>query len=166
MFRLIEDPANQKVMMANAVLPNHISKGIRMGAYISGKELVQSLRNDMSQKKSGRSYKISKGIGGRGLKNYRVHTASSPSETPAVITGRFRKSIDFLVRGNRTLEFGSGNEGLAKEYAKVLELGSSRMAARQPLGRTVRKLQNQVKTNITREINKQIEAAGFKLTGN
>jgi len=120
----------------------------------------------MSQKKSGRSYKILKGIGGRGLKNYRVHTASSASETPAVITGTFRKSIDFLVRGNRTLEFGSGNEGLAKEYAKVLELGSSRMAARQPLGRTVRKLQNQVKTNITREINKQIEAAGFKLTGN
>lgn len=165
MFKLIEDPQNQKVYMANAALPNHITKGIRMGAYISGKQLVESLRRDMSQPKSGRQYKISKGIGGRGLKNSRIHTASAAPETPAIITGKFRKSIDFLVRGNRTLEFGSGNEGIAKEYAKILELGSSKMAARQPLGRTVRKLQNQVQTNIVKEINKQIKVAGFNLKG-
>lgn len=161
MFRIIKDPENEKVMMANAALPNHITKGIRMGAYISGKQLVENLRKDMKLKKSGRTYKVYVGVSGA-LKKARLHTASAPSETPAVISGKFRKSIDFLVRGNRTLEFGSGNEGIAKEYAKVLELGSSKMAARKPLGRTVKKLEKQVKSNIEIEINKQIKAAGFK----
>lgn len=156
MFRLIEDPKNKKVLMQNAQLPKKISQAIRRGAYISGKQLVADLRQDMSKKKSGRTYKIYTGVGGA-LKRPRLHKASSPSETPAVITGKFRKSIDFKVRGNRTLEFGSGNEGLAKDYAKVLELGSSRMAARKPLGRTVRKLQNQVRTNIKKEIDKVIK---------
>ena len=161
MFRIIKDPENEKVIMANAALPNHITKGIRMGAYISGKQLVENLRKDMKLKKSGRTYKVYVGVSGA-LKKARLHTASAPSETPAVISGKFRKSIDFLVRGNRTLEFGSGNEGIAKEYAKVLELGSSKMAARKPLGRTVKKLEKQVKSNIEIEINKQIKAAGFK----
>jgi len=164
MFKLIEDPDNKRVLMANAKLPKHITKGIRMGAYISGKQLVADLKQDMSQNKSGKTYKIYVGVGGP-LKKPRLHTASSPRETPAIITGTFRKSIDFKVRGNKTLEFGSGNEGIAKEYAGVLELGSSNMAARKPLGRTVKKLQNQVKTNITKEINKQIELLGFNLKG-
>jgi len=161
MFRIIKDPQNEKAMMANAALPNHITKGIRMGAYISGKQLVENLRKDMKLKKSGRTYKVYVGVSGA-LKKARLHTASAPSETPAVISGKFRKSVDFLVRGNRTLEFGSGNEGIAKEYAKVLELGSSKMAARKPLGRTVKKLEKQVKSNLETEINKQIKAAGFK----
>lgn len=161
MFRIIANPENEKVMMANAALPNYITKGIRMGAYISGKQLVENLRKDMKLKKSGRTYKVYVGVSGA-LKKARLHTASAPSETPAVISGKFRKSVDFLVRGNRTLEFGSGNEGIAKEYAKVLELGSSKMAARKPLGRTVKKLEKQVKSNLETEINKQIKAAGFK----
>ena len=97
-FKLIEDPNNKKVMMANAKLPRHITKGIRMGAYISGKQLVASLRSDMSKKKSGKSYKIYTGVGGA-LKRPRLHKASSSNETPAVVTGKFRKSIDFAVRG-------------------------------------------------------------------
>ena len=84
---------------------------------------------------------------------------------PGVITGAFSKSVDFAVRGNRTLEFGSGSEGLAKKYAKVLELGSSRMAARKPLGRTVKQLGNKVNTNIVKQINKQIRSLGFNVTG-
>tara|TARA_R110000796_G_scaffold204914_1_gene320977 strand:- start:82 stop:582 length:501 start_codon:yes stop_codon:yes gene_type:complete len=163
MFKLIEDPQNKKVMMANAKLPNHISKGIRKGAYISGKALVAELRSDMNRSKSGKTYKVTTGIGGKVLKKPRLHRASSSSEAPAVISGEFRKSVDFLVRGNRTLEFGSGNEDLAKDYARVLELGSDKMAARKPLGRTVKKLENQVKTNLAREVNKQIKAAGFNV---
>lgn len=165
MFKIKEDPQNQRVMMANAKLPNHISKGIRKGAYISGKALVADLRSDMNKSKTGKTYKVYTGIGGKALKRPKLHKASSSSETPAVISGEFRKSVDFLVRGNRTLEFGSGNEGLAKDYARVLELGSGRMAARKPLGRTVKKLGNQVKTNLAREVNKQIRAAGFSVKG-
>lgn len=165
MFKLVEDSNNRKSILANAKLPNHVSKGIRRGAYISGKELVADLKQDMKAGKSGKTYKIYKGVGGKSLKRSRLHKASAAGESPAVITGEFRKSIDFVVRGSKQLEFGSGSGGLATKYAKILELGSSKMAARRPLGRTVSKLQNQVKTNITRELNKQIKAAGFKVTG-
>ena len=90
MFKLIEDPQNKKVMMANAKLPNHISKGIRKGAYISGKALVAELRSDMNRSKSGKTYMVSTGIGGKSLKRPRLHRASSSSEAPAVISGEFR----------------------------------------------------------------------------
>lgn len=165
MFVIDESPENKKFKMANANLPKALTKGIRVGAYISGKELVADLKEDMRKPKSGRRYKIYKGIGGKLLKRPRIHIASSPDETPAIITGEFRKSIDFKVRGNKTLEFGSGNEGLAKDYAKVLELGSSIMAARKPLGRTVKKLEKKVRSNINKEINKRIRELGFNVTG-
>ena len=163
-FKLISDPSNHKSRDAFRTLPTALSKGIRMGAYISGKELVANLKADMKKSKSGRSYRVYQGVGGA-LKRPRLHKASSANETPAVITGNFRKSIDFKVLGNSTLEFGSGSEGLAKDYARVLELGSSKMAARKPLGRTVKKLQSRVKSNIAKEINKQMRAKSFNVTG-
>jgi hypothetical protein len=158
-FTMHEDPGNEKTYKANRDLPRHITKGIRMGAYISGKQLVANLRSDMREKKHGKVYKVSIGRGGRALKKSRLHTASSAAETPAMITGDFSKSIDFKVKGNRTLEFGSGSNGYAEDYAKYLE------TIRKPLGRTVRKLQNNVKTNIKKEINKQIKQLGFDLKG-
>lgn len=157
MFKLIKDPQNDKVMQHLQELPNYITKAIREGAYNSGKELVADLRKSMKEGKTGRTYKIYRGLGGIALKKPRLHKASAPSETPAVITGEFRKSIDFLVKGSKTLEFGSGNEGLAKQYAKTLELGSSKMEARKPLGRTVDKLKNQVKSNIDKKIKQAIQ---------
>lgn len=136
-------------------LPVEITKAIRQGAYISGKELVADLKKDMTLPKSGKTYKVYKGIGGKQLKKPRVHQASSSNETPSVITGEFRKSIDFAVRGNRTLEFGSGKD-YAQNYAELLELGTSKMEARKPLGRTVEKLKFEVKANIDTEIKKAL----------
>jgi len=75
-----------------------------------------------------------------------VHIASAPSETPAVITGKFRKSVDFAVRGNRVLEIGA-NES-APEYAEFQENGTSKMEARQPFKRTVIKNKERIKSNI------------------
>ncbi len=163
MFRLISDPDNKKILRNNVELPQKISRAMRRGSYISGKQLVEYLEKDMKKGKSGRQYKVYKGIGGKDLKRPRLHIASSESETPAIITGEFRKSINFKVRGNKRLEFGSG-EGGAQKYAKLLEVGTSKMKARQPLGQTVKKLQNQVKTNIAKEINKAIEQSGFTVT--
>lgn len=151
----------KELFEANLKLPKHISRGIRRGAYISGKELVADLRADMGKSKSGRTYRVYKGVSG-GLKRGRLHTASAPSETPAVITGEFRKSIDFEVRGNKRLEFGSGKDGLAS-YAKYLEEGTSRMKARMPIQRTAKKLDKRVLSNLTTEVNKEIRKAGFNL---
>jgi len=163
MFTIKEDSGNRKSKEDFLKLPTHITKGIRMGAYISGKQLVKSLRDDMNKPKSGRTYRKYKGVSGA-LSRPKLYKASSPNQTPAVVTGQFRKSIGFKVVGNKSLEFGSGSDGLAKAYAQILEEGSSKMAARKPLGRTVAKFGNKVNTNITKEINKQIRSLGVNLT--
>lgn len=163
MFRIIADKNNNKVQIAHAGFSNALAKGFRFGAYISGKELVSDLREDMKKPKHGRTYRVYKGIGGTKLKRPRLHKASSESEIPAIITGEFRKSVDFAVRGSKRLEFGSGNEGLAKKYAKALEFGSSKMAARKPIQRTAKKLQNQVNKNLSNSINKEVNKLGFNI---
>lgn len=155
MFVLRESPENAKTMKFLYELPVELTKAIRKGAYISGKQLVDDLRKDMTLPKSGKTYKVYKGIGGKQLKKPRIHQASSSSETPSVVTGEFRKSIDFAVRGNKALEFGSGKD-YAQEYAKLLELGTSKMEARKPLGRTVDKLKFKVKSNIDTEVKKAL----------
>lgn len=156
-FKLIEDSNNKSVFTRTKKMPEGVKKGLRMGSYISGKQLVADVITNINKKpKSGRTYLIYRGIGGRLLKKPRQHTASSPSEYPAVITGDFRDSIDFKVRGTSRLEFGSGNRGLAKGYARALELGTKNMKARKPLTKTVKRLGNNVKANINKQINKQL----------
>lgn len=163
MFKLIPSPNNVKVTQATLQSPIAVSKGIRQGMYTSGKELVGTLRSDMKAPKSGRTYKIYRGRNNALLKRPRLHRASSPSEVPAVITGEFSKSVDFSVKGDSRLEFGSGDRGLAKKYARALELGTSIMAARKPLGRTVKKLQGQLRSNITKRINGNLKHIGIKV---
>lgn len=162
-IKVISSPDNKKIKVAHSGLKNAITKGFRTGAFISGNLLVNDLRKSMSETKTGRSYRVSRGIGGKKLQRSRLHIASAPSETPGVITGEFRKSIDFLVRGNRNLEFGSGSNGLAGAYAKFLEEGTSKMEARKPVGRTVEKLKSTVKSKLTIQVNKQINNLGFNI---
>ena len=78
------------------------------------------------------------------MKKTRLQRASSESETPAVRTGAFRNSINFVVQGYNRMEFGSG-ENTAKQYAKVLELGSKKMKARKPLQRANENNQDKIR---------------------
>lgn len=149
-------PSSKAALQSFAMMSSGVKQGLRIGAYISGKEMTNFLRKEMTKKgRGGRRYLIYRGLGGRLLKNPRLHQASSPGEYPAVVTGNFRKSVDFEVKGYKQLVFGSGANGLAQKYAKALEFGTSKMAARQPVGRVVKMFDNKVKTNLTREINKQ-----------
>lgn len=161
--KVISAPGNKKLEVAHSGLKNAITRGFRTGAFISGRMLVADLRQSMGETKSGKRYRVYRGIGGKKLQRSRLHVASSARETPGVVTGEFRKSIDFLVRGNRNLEFGSGSNGLAGAYAKILEEGSSKMDARRPVGRTVEKLKSTVKTKLTVQVNKQINNLGFNV---
>ncbi len=146
MIKVKEGSQNQKTLKFLYEMPVELTKAIRQGFYISGKELVVDLNKDMKQAKSGKGYKVYKGIGGSKLKKPKLHIASAPNETPAVITGKFRKSVDFAVRGNRELEFGA-NEN-APEYARFLEEGTSKMEAREPFKKTVVKNKDKIKRNI------------------
>jgi hypothetical protein len=109
----------------------------------------------MKAPKSGKKYKVYVGKRGGALKKARLHTASAPSQTPAILSGKFRKSVDFAVRGNRTLEFGANQS--APEYAEFLEKGTSKMEAREPFKRTVIKLKDKIKSNIDIQLKKALE---------
>jgi hypothetical protein len=145
---------NEKTMKFLYELPVELTKAIRKGFYTSGKQLVADLNKDMKAPKSGRAYKVYRGVSGK-LKKPKIHVASAPSETPAIITGKFRKSVDFAVRGNRTLEFGANQS--APEYAEFLEKGTSKMEAREPFKRTVIKLKDKIKSNIDIQLKKALE---------
>lgn len=156
-FKLSIAPSSNAALKSFGIMAAGVKKGLRIGAYISGKEMTGFLKKEMTKKgRGGRRYLIYRGLGGRLLKSPRLHQASSPNEYPAVISGNFRKSIDFLVKGYSRLEFGSGANGLAAKYAKALEFGTSKMTARKPVGRVVKMFENKVSTNLTREINKQM----------
>jgi hypothetical protein len=156
MIKIFEASSNAKTMKFIKELPIEITRAIRQGFYISGKQLVADLNKDMKAPKSGKIYKVYEGVGGK-LKKPRLHTASSPNETPAIITGKFRKSVDFLVKGNRSLEFGANNN--APEYAYFLEKGTSKMAARKPFERTVLKLKDKIKSNVDTKIKQALNGS-------
>jgi len=154
MIKVKAGSSNEKTMKFLYELPVDLTKAIRKGFYASGKQLVADLNKDMKAPKSGRSYKVYRGVSGK-LKKPKLHIASAPSETPAIITGKFRKSVDFAVRGNRTLEFGANQS--APEYAEFLEKGTSKMEAREPFKRTVLKLKDKIKSNIDIQLKKALE---------
>lgn len=124
-------------------IPDEFKKDVRQANYLIGQTLLKWLKDDMKKPKSGRIYRSYFGVSGK-LKKAKLQRASSKDETPAIRTGAFRKSINFYVRGDNRLEFGSG-EGSATNYAKVLEFGSSKMSARRPLQRANENNQDKIR---------------------
>ncbi len=163
-FKLIIDPRTDKTFADLGSLPQKVRRGIRRGAYLVGKSLVKGTVRDMNKKpKTGRTYKIYRGIGGKLLKRPRIHIASAPlTESPAVISGRLRKTVDFKVRGYKRLEFGAGGGGV--DYARILEIGGltgrgrkSRIAGRFYLRKSVNRNRNLAKRTLGREVNKFVQ---------
>lgn len=158
MIKFTESKEGKKAMDAFMKLPAETERQMRRGLYISGKMLEHDLKKNITKKgRSGRIYTIYKGLGGRLLKKPKKHQASTPNELPAVISGDYRKSIGFKVLGSSRMEFGSGGNGKAKDYAEYLENRN------QPLGKTVRKLRNQINSNITKEINRGMRKLNIKV---
>ena len=137
-------------------VPTALKRGLRQGADASGKQLIKALVKDMRLPKSGRTYRTSIGKTGKKLRSPRAYNASAPSETPAIVTGEFRRSLGFEVQGSSRLVFGSGKDDIAK-YAKFLEEGTSRMKARKPLQRTAKKMNNKIDKNLVRAIRKELK---------
>jgi hypothetical protein len=140
----------------NRELPKELTNTFRKTAYQMGDTLYKWLLADMKKPKSGRTYKSYFGVGGK-FKNPKLVKASAPSETPAIRSGMFRKSVNFIVRGNKTLEWGSGKDNLATDYASALEFGTKKMQARQPLQRSMQANDGKIKaltnSNIKRVLN-------------
>lgn len=122
-----------------------VGNAIRQGAFTAGKVLEKDLKQEMTKRNvTGKKYKVYIGIGGRKLVKPRIHTASRKNEYPAIITGTFRKSVGFDVRGSKKLVFGS--KDFAKGYAKFLEKRNK------PIKRTAIKNNTKVKQIISKRV--------------
>jgi hypothetical protein len=144
----------KELFVKHKLLPNAMNKAIRLSAYNAGRLLVQDLRQEIKKPKSGKVYKIYLG------KRKKYHIASAPHEVPAYRSGKFYKSVNFLVRGVNRMEFGS--EGV--DYARYLEEGTSKMVARKPFEKTNKKNYELIKSMSTNNINNEIRKLGFRVT--
>ena len=105
----------------------------------------------MRETKHGRKYKIYVGRNGRRLKRPRIHTASTWTETPAILTGALSKSLGFEMKYGMILTYGADTP-----YARRHELEYGRSY----IGTTVknRRVQSQIAMYIKSQ--QQVELKG------
>ena len=108
-------------------------------------EVVNEVRNvtieTLSGGRSGRQYRIP------GTQKY--YTASSPGEPPAVATAELRQSVSTEVVGDGRNTVGM--VGTDKNYGKMLEYGTSKMAARPWLFKSFQKASDKIKSILSRK---------------
>lgn len=122
---------------------NH-QDGLRHALVEIGKEVTQlTAKYILGPPKTGRIYII----------NGRPHQASAPFESPAELTGKLRRSINFKVSGSRQLRVGE-----TAYYAKWLEEGTrdNKILPRPHLIRAIRARQRKVVKIIEENVNRQL----------
>lgn len=131
MIRIDIDTPSRRVLrsLSGEQLHTAIERGVRQGLYMTGKAYSRHCKDELKKPKNGRVYRVKLG------KRRVTYRASAPGEYPAKLTGALRRSVDFRILGAATLEFGAG--GLDVPYAKWLEEGTSKMAARPYLRPTI-----------------------------
>lgn len=116
MIEIKQDPENRTVYLKIDNITRDTRRGIRQAYFHIGKTLKSyASKKIIDGPKSGKTYVIYK------AKKKVRHIASAPGEFPANESGKLRRSLNFKVRGWQELEFGA-----ATEYARALELGSSK----------------------------------------
>lgn len=125
-------------------MKNATDQGIRRAFYFSGKELTkQANRLILDPPKTGRVYRIGN----------KRHQASAPGQAPANLSGVLRRSVDFNVKGSTELEFGA-----KADYAKYLEQGTQKMAARPYLLPAIYKQQRNMLAFFEKWIKTEVES--------
>jgi len=64
MIKVKESSQNARTLKFLYDMPVELTRAIRQGFYVSGKQLVADLNKDMKAPKSGKAYKVYRGIGG------------------------------------------------------------------------------------------------------
>lgn len=127
MLRFEADHRNKEVFTQLDELDDRTRRGIRQFWFALGKSLTKSFNKSVLAKpRTGRVYKVRRG------RVTRRHTASNPGESPANLSGTYRKAVGYQIRGAMEMRFGN-----SAEYAGFLENGTSKMAARPGLGNAV-----------------------------
>jgi len=123
---------------ANLAANTHF--GIEKAFWQSGKDITAEFSKQvLAKNKTGRLYIIRK----------RKHRSSAPGETPANITGYYRKSLGFQVNQGTTPQLVIGNSA---EYAGFLERGTRRMRARPGLRNAIKSSERDIIRNLSTDI--------------
>lgn len=160
MFSFKEDKQNPRIYKAIANIGQATSRGIRQAFYNIGNDLKKDSNDEiLDGSKSGITYTIYSN------KRKFKHQSSAPGEAPANLTGNLRKSIGFDIKGTTQLEFGSRSgppaAGVSSrqhvaDYAKALEVGNSRVAARPYLKPAFEHCERNIETYFAQEIEKEL----------
>lgn len=121
-----------------------VKNGIRQALHKIGVENRRHARKLIrSKEKTGRLYLI----------HGKVHRASAPGESPANLTGQLAKSIGFKANGAYSMEF------FAKaDYAGYLEDGTSKMARRPFMERTVKDKERDAERYLMEAVDREIKS--------
>lgn len=148
-IKLKADTRNQKIFINISNIDNVTRRGLRQGLFQYGHDLKRTASKQILKKpKGGRTYRVKRGS--RTIN----HRASAPGESPANLTGKYRRSIGFKIRGALQMLFGAGNSSVP--YAKWLERGTSKMKPRPGLGNAVKATErngiNYIRNNLERSL--------------
>ena len=120
MIEIKASASNKRSLLAARSIEKNTKQGIRRAFYSIGQDLVKTAAAEtLKQNKTGRIYNV------RGRGRRRRHRASAPGETPANLTGGYRKGLGYEVHSADRMEFGD-----TAPYAGFLEKGTSKMQPR------------------------------------
>ena len=143
MIKIKPDHKNRKVLLDIEAATSKHQRGIKAGLHEAGQENRRFTRKMIrTGKRTGRLYPFRGGW----------HQASAPGEPPANMTGKLAKSIGFKVIAWHSMEFGA-----RAPYAKFLEDGTRKMAARPYLKVTVDKKARDTVTSIEAAVDRELK---------
>lgn len=149
MLEFMARRGNEKIFIQINDVDNRTVRGIRQGFFRLGSNLKKELnRQVLAKPKGGRLYRLRTKSGRR-----RNHRASAPGETPANLTGNYRRNIGFQLKGTSELEFGIRD---GAPYAEFLEEGTPRMAARPGVTNAVQEGQRNAQLFLESSLNNEL----------
>ena len=152
MFGMKESGNNVKVFRNINNIDNATRRGLRQAFFQVGWDWKRpAQRQILSKKKSGRTYLVRRG------KTRRRHTASAPGESPANLSGAYRRSIGFKIQGSMKLIFGAGGTGVP--YAPFLEEGTKNMKPRPGLKNSIKANERNTRQHFINNLNKNLTIA-------
>jgi len=107
LLRICAGQGNAASFKSILLMKKNTVAGVRNAMLRIGPDLVKWTQGSMREAKSGRTMKVYWSPSGGRLKRGRWHTASSQTETPAIVSGRLLRSLNFRVKGFSELVFGA-----------------------------------------------------------
>lgn len=147
MFSMSPGGNNKKIFKSIKQASARVRRGINKAMRIEKPELIDEVQKDMEQTKHGRTYTVYWSPTGRRLKRGRRHVASTPTETPGIVSGRLKRSIGARIQASKNMVFGAGTN-----YAKYLE-----KSGRTYLWKILKKRRLRILTTLSDEIKKELK---------